>query len=135
MNEGTYYWRARSKNNQGSYSEYSDVAEFKVTGVTGVRSEEDLLQSYAMSQNYPNPFNPTTAIKYNLPESNYVTLRIYNMLGQEIRTLVSGQANAGSYNVVWNGKDNFGHSVSSGAYIYQIVAGNFVQTRKMVLLK
>ncbi|OGU33144.1 MAG: hypothetical protein A2068_02460 [Ignavibacteria bacterium GWB2_35_6b] len=135
LSEGTYFWRTRSKTNNGKYSEYSDIAEFKVTGITDLENEEVLPQKYELSQNYPNPFNPTTAIKYNLPESNYVTLKIYNMLGQEIRTLVSGQANAGSYNVVWNGKDNFGHSVSSGAYIYQIVAGNFIQTRKMILLK
>ena len=134
LSAGTWYWRVRGKDAEG-YSGYSDEGSFVVTGVTDVEGEEGLPQSYELSQNYPNPFNPTTAIKYNLPESNYVTLKIYNMLGQEIRTLVSGQANAGSYNVVWNGKDNFGHSVSSGAYIYQIVAGNFMQTRKMILLK
>ncbi|MBU2493992.1 MAG: T9SS type A sorting domain-containing protein, partial [Bacteroidetes bacterium] len=64
-----------------------------------------------------------------------VTLKIYNMLGQEIKTLVNEQINAGVNTVTWNGQDNFGHKVSSGAYIYQIVSGNFVQTRKMILLK
>ena len=135
LSSGSYYWRTRSMNDDGTYSGYSDIANFEITGVTGLEGEEGMPQSYELSQNYPNPFNPSTLIKYSLPEAGYVTLKIYNMLGQEVRTLLSTQSNAGVYTINWNGRDNFGHRVSSGAYIYQLVSGNFVQTKKMVLLK
>ena len=90
---------------------------------------------FTLSQNYPNPFNPSTVIKYALPEASFVTLKIYNMLGQEIKTLVSGDKSAGVYNVQWNGKDNYGSPVASGTYIYRIVTGNYAQSNKMILLK
>ena len=133
LSEGTYYWRAKGKDASG-YSEYSETGEFVVMGIT-VIEETPIINNYELGQNYPNPFNPSTVIKYNLPETNFVTLKIYNMLGQEIRTLVGGQINAGSHNIIWNGKDKMGNSVSSGAYLYQIIAGEFIQTKKMLLIK
>ncbi|MCB9088176.1 MAG: S8 family serine peptidase [Calditrichae bacterium] len=90
---------------------------------------------FELAQNYPNPFNPTTTIQYSLPEATQVRLDIYNMTGQKVRTLVSGGMEAGQHSVQWDGTNEFGEKVTSGMYIYRIVAGDFVQTRKMVLLK
>ncbi|MHB8580368.1 MAG: FlgD immunoglobulin-like domain containing protein [Ignavibacteriaceae bacterium] len=90
---------------------------------------------FALSQNYPNPFNPSTTIKYQLAKDTRVSLTIYDMLGQEVRTLVSSEQSAGYYNVVWDGRNANGYQVSSGVYIYRLQAGSFVQTLKMSLLK
>jgi len=90
---------------------------------------------FALSQNFPNPFNPTTNIRYSIPESSVVTLTIYNMLGQQVRTLVNSQQDAGYYTVTWDGSNEFGSKVASGIYIYRISAGKFNSTIKMNLLK
>lgn len=90
---------------------------------------------FGLHQNYPNPFNPTTIIQYDLPKDSKVVLKIYNVLGQEVRALVHERQSAGSKAIVWDGKDNTGHSVSSGIYIYRLQAGTFVQSRKMTLLR
>jgi len=103
--------------------------------VTNVDNASTLPKEFALSQNYPNPFNPTTVINYQLPKLSSVSIKIYNMLGQEVRTLVNEQRPAGSYNITWDGRNNFGEQVSSGAYIYRIVAGSFITAKKMILLK
>ena len=95
----------------------------------------DVPNTFSIAQNYPNPFNPETTIPYALPQSVHVRLVIYNVLGQEIRTLVNELKPAGYYRVVWDNKDDFGKSVSSGIYLYRIVAGDFVETKKLLLLK
>lgn len=134
LTEGEYYWRVRSKTS-GSTSNYSNTGNFKVGSVTSVEGEEELPLSYSIEQNYPNPFNPTTTINYSLPEANFVTIKIYNMLGQEVKTLLSEEVKAGRHNVNWNGENNYGSKVSSGTYVYRITAGGFVQAKKMILLK
>lgn len=93
------------------------------------------VNSYQLYPNFPNPFNPTTAIKYDLKENTKVTLKIFNTLGQEVRTLVNTKQNAGTYTLNWDGKNDAGLQVSSGLYIYRIEAGNFVKSHKMMLLK
>jgi hypothetical protein len=104
--------------------------------VTDVISAEPIHPvEFNLSQNYPNPFNPETNIKYQLTKSSQVRLTIYNQLGQEVATLVNELQNAGVKSVVWNGKNSFGKQVSSGVYYFRIVAGDFVQSRKMMLLK
>ena len=91
---------------------------------------------YLLSQSYPNPFNPTATISYDLPTSSNVTLVIYNMAGQKVKTLVSNEIqNAGSYSVRWDGRNERGQAVSSGIYLYRIEASYFTATKKMVLLK
>jgi hypothetical protein len=90
---------------------------------------------FALSQNYPNPFNPSTIIKYSIPQATFVTLKIYNMLGQEVATLVNGQTDIGFHSITWNGRTSAGSYAASGVYIYRIVAGDFVQVKKMNLLK
>lgn len=90
---------------------------------------------FDLSQNYPNPFNPSTTIKFSVPKATVVTLKVYNMIGQEVVTLVNEQKEIGFYSLTWNGKNNFNTQVASGVYIYRIVAGDFVSVKKMNLLK
>jgi hypothetical protein len=90
---------------------------------------------YSLAQNYPNPFNPTTTFRYGMPKEGHVTLKIYNLTGQEVRTLVDDFQSAGLRSVTWDGKNDLGQSVPSGVYMYRLVAGDFVQIRKMSLVK
>ncbi|HSD62982.1 MAG TPA: T9SS type A sorting domain-containing protein, partial [Ignavibacteriaceae bacterium] len=98
--------------------------------VTGVKNETLNQYSYKLEQNYPNPFNPTTRITYSIPERNNVTLKVYNMLGQEVTTLVNTTKDAGQYEVNFDAA-----KLASGLYIYKLQAGNFTESRKMMLLK
>jgi len=91
--------------------------------------------AYALHQNYPNPFNPTTTLRYDLPVDNHTTLTIYDLNGREVNQIVNTSQPAGHHSVMWNATNSFGKPVSAGVYLYQIRAGEFVQTRKMVLLK
>ena len=138
LTSGTYYWRVQSKNEGNSYSDFSPVGIFKIDAVTGIddnNKSNTIPAQFELSQNYPNPFNPSTVIKFSLPEASLVSLNIYNILGQEVMTLLNENKNAGTYSVQWNGENNFGNKVSSGAYIYRIIAGNNVVTKKMILMK
>lgn len=104
--------------------------------LVGVPNEfEEIPETYNLSQNYPNPFNPETQIQYIIPKENHVRLTIYNSVGQEIRTLVNDFQAAGSHKITWNGVNNFGQKVTSGIYFYRLVAGEFVNIKKMILLK
>lgn len=93
-------------------------------------------ENYDLAQNYPNPFNPMTNINYSLPKSSFVSLKVYDILGNEIKTLVNNEKkNSGSYSVQWNGTNNSGAVVSSGIYFYKLVTEDFTKTLKMTLLK
>ncbi|UCE17421.1 MAG: T9SS type A sorting domain-containing protein [Gemmatimonadota bacterium] len=92
-------------------------------------------KTFELAQNYPNPFNPETNITYGLPEDGTVVMKVYNVLGQEIRTLVNEQQSAGYYTVIWDGTNDNGEMVSTGVYIYSIMAGRYVDTKRMVLVK
>jgi hypothetical protein len=108
------------------------IIEDEMTGAS-------LPRVFAISQNYPNPFNPQTTICYDIPEREgkdvLVKINIYNVRGQQVKTLVDCVKEPGSYKVQWNGKDKRGDRVSSGIYFYKIKAGDFISTRRMVLLK
>ena len=131
-----YFWRVKSSTDGGDVSSYSNTGKFVVNAnITGVEDSEIVPTEFSVMQNYPNPFNPTTIINYSLPEASFVTIKVYDMLGREVKTLVNDELTAGIHNVNWNGDDNFGHKVSSGTYIYRVVAGTNVVARKMVLLK
>jgi len=91
--------------------------------------------SYSLSANYPNPFNPTTIIEFSLPEKTHVNISVYNILGQHITTLIDDFKSAGSHSIVWNGRGNSGHPIATGVYLYRMQAGNYIETKKMVLLK
>lgn len=92
-------------------------------------------EQFSLAQNYPNPFNPSTNITYTLAKANHVTLVIYNMLGQEMRSLVDAKQAAGSYSIHWNGLDNLGKPASGGVYFYRLKIDNQTVSKKMVLLK
>ena len=103
--------------------------------VDGVTEAEGQPRSYALHANAPNPFNPETMVRFDLPEAAVVRLEVYDVLGQRVRTLVSGDLAPGSHQVVWDGRDEQGVPVGSGTYVCRMQAGSFVQVRRMVLLK
>jgi hypothetical protein len=103
--------------------------------VAGVLNIQSTPTEFALLQNFPNPFNPETTIQYNLSESADVTLQIYNVVGQVVRTLVAERQAAGRYRVQWSGSDDRGVPVSSGIYFYKVSAGKFQDVRKLMLLK
>jgi len=90
---------------------------------------------YALFQNYPNPFNPETEIRFQIPKSGHVVMRIFNTLGKEIRSLTDAQYVAGFHTIRWDGRDRHGNEVSSGIYFYQLQAGSFSQVKKMALIR
>ncbi len=109
--------------------------DFGTITPVGITNINENAEDYFLSQNYPNPFNPVTVIKYNVPVSGNVSLKIYDMVGREVRTLVNGFISAGTYNVNFNGSE-----LSSGVYFYKLDAigndGNkFLMTKKMMLIK
>jgi hypothetical protein len=97
--------------------------------------EPSIPETYVLLQNYPNPFNPSTTIRYGLPAAGPVTLKVYNLLGQEVKTLVDEVQEAGFRTVEWDSRNNGNGLVGSGVYFYELRAGSFVQERKMLLLK
>ncbi len=98
-------------------------------------SNGSLPEEFALEQNYPNPFNPSTKISYKVSSGNHVSLTIHDLLGRELKTLVSEFQSAGNYSVTWNGKDELGNSVPSGVYLYSLHSGGLVVSKKMVLMK
>ena len=110
---------------------------FKVPDVLNEYFEDGdlIITHYSLEQNYPNPFNPLTVIKYDLVESVKVELTIFDILGQEVKTLVNSFQEKGRRTAIWNGVDNFNNNVSSGIYFYRISAGEWTDIKKMILLK
>ena len=113
-------------------STYSSDASFtmSVETVTGVKENNTVAADFRLNQNYPNPFNPTTVISYYLPSQSKVVLKVYNILGSEVATLVSGQQTAGIHSTTFNASQ-----LASGVYFYQLKAGDFVSTKKLILMK
>jgi endo-1,4-beta-xylanase len=125
-----YFWRVRALN-PGDTGKYSATANF-TTGsqINSVEENGGIPAKYSLLQNYPNPFNPSTVIRYSIPKSGFVTLSVYNLLGQRISTLVNQEQEAGSYNVVFDAS-----KLSGGVYFYKIDAGGYSCVRKMLLVK
>ncbi len=98
-------------------------------------AQESLPEQFALHVNYPNPFNPITVIAFDLPEPSVVDLRIYDILGHQVRSLVHASEPAGRFRVRWDGKDDRGVAVTSGVYIYRIIANNYLSTQKMILVR
>ena len=119
LSSGNYEYRLKQIDFDGSY-EYSNIVEVEVNAPL----------QFALSQNYPNPFNPSTQIEYTIPEDGYVSLKVYNALGQEVANLVNGIQKAGSHDVTFNAS-----SVSSGVYYYRIESGENVSVKKMMVIK
>jgi hypothetical protein len=117
---GTIYW--------DNFYFYSNLVEVD-------NRSETLPQRFALEKNFPNPFNPSTTIRYELPEEAMVNVTIYDMMGRQVSTLVSSHQNAGYKSTQWNATNDSGEPVGAGLYLYRIEADNFVQTKKMILLK
>ncbi len=113
-------------------SNYSSNDSFIITPevITSVQENVPVITGYALNQNYPNPFNPTTTISYQIPTASHVVLKVFNILGKEVATLINANKQAGNYKVIFDA-----NKLASGIYFYQIHAGNFIATRKLVLLK
>ncbi len=109
--------------------------ELSKTGDLEIMEAAAIPQEYALLQNHPNPFNPETTIGFMLPEPKYVEITIYNTLGQAIRHLVNEACAAGSYQIKWDGRNDLGEQVSNGVYLYHLQAGNFTDTKKMILAR
>ena len=111
------------------------IREDYITVESAVAVPEDSLGAFALHHNHPNPFNPITTIQYDLPNRSDVQITIYNLLGRDVATLVSENQDVGYKSVQWDATNNAGQPVSAGMYFYQIRAGEFVLTRKMILIK
>jgi len=115
---------------------YFDNISFSPSNSVGVDNKSETFpQGFVLEQNFPNPFNPSTTIDYELPENGLVNIKIYDITGRQINTLVSSHQYSGYKSIQWNATNNHGERVSAGIYLYIIQAGEFVQTKKMVLLK
>jgi hypothetical protein len=101
-----------------------------ITSINDEENTDKIPTGYSLMQNYPNPFNPTTTIEFSIPHLGFVTLKIYNALGEVVITLVSENLTAGSYKFDWHATN-----LSSGVYYYQLKTGDFIQTRKMILMR
>jgi hypothetical protein len=112
------YYRLKQIDFDGSF-EYSNTIEVEITPSV-----------FSLSQNYPNPFNPSTKIKYSIPQSSNVVIKVFNVVGDEVSTLVNGQKQAGTYELTFNAEN-----LPSGVYFYQLKAGDFIQTKRMILIK
>ena len=104
-----------------------------------VGEEDIILTSFTLQQNYPNPFNPTTTINFNVQVDGIVTLKIYDITGRLVKTLINNEfksaGNTRGYDVMWDGKDNFGVSVSAGLYLYNLQSADMNVTKKMIYMK
>lgn len=114
-----------------SNNPHSFFAGWDMSSVVDVKPEnQNLPAEYSLFQNYPNPFNPVTTIKYHLPERNFVKIKVYDIIGKEVTTLINSMQDAGSHSVLFNASE-----LASGVYFYSIESGNFRQVKKMLLLK
>ena len=113
-----------TKITSGYFAGYSSI----ITNIDD--NKESIPKKFELSQNYPNPFNPATTIKYSIPKTSFVKLKIYDILGREVATLVNEEKTAGNFEVSFNAAN-----LSSGVYFYRIQAGSFVATKKLLLLK
>ena len=138
-------WSSDYPTTPGAYDEsyngfyYDDVFVSRLTTEDTVVEEEGfplrLPLSYRLYQNYPNPFNSETVIHYQLPKKSWVTIKVFNLRGQEIRALVNEEKQPGYFTTHWDGKDSLGRDVASGVYLYQVKARDFATVRKMLLLR
>ena len=118
----------------GYWTDYSNVVSVTLEFV-GIADGDAIPETYAVHQTYPNPFNPVTTLRYDLPEDGLVNITVYDMMGRAISTLVNEHQTAGYRSTQWNATNDAGSPLSAGMYLYTIQAGDFRQTRKMLLLK
>jgi hypothetical protein len=135
-NEGGTRTTKRFDSRENSIGANLPVLTVTFTGPTDIDDFVKTIPSgFSLAQNFPNPFNPETKIRFQIPKTSQVIVIIFNNLGQEIRQLVNKQYKAGQHEILWNGRDNSGRAVASNMYIYQIQAGEFVDMKKMMLIR
>jgi hypothetical protein len=124
-------------NSVGGSNWYAPYVGSMVSCIVGIEpvADNELPRSFDLRQNYPNPFNPNTTIEFSITQKSDVKLTIYNLLGEEVITLVNEAVNPGTYRTEWDGTNAAGQKVTSGVYLYRLTAGNFAQTQKMMLMK
>ena len=128
----TVYYRLVAYDDGGNASDYSVVVDVTVLWTDlGIAIPDE----FAIHQNYPNPFNPVTTLRYDLPEQGHVRITIYDMLGRDVKTLINGYQDPGYKSINWDATNDYGKPVSAGMYLYQIHAGEYIEVRKMVLVK
>jgi fibronectin type 3 domain-containing protein len=134
-----YYYKIAASDEANNLSDLSDYVsatpEAVILGTDDTDYEQALPENFSLEQNYPNPFNPTTTINYTLPEATEVTIVVYDMMGREVKTLVSEHKDAGYHSITWDATNDRGNRLSGGIYLYSIHAGSYYKTQKMVLLK
>jgi hypothetical protein len=123
-----YSWHVRSQNEYG-FSKWSEISKFKTASITDI-NDDNIPVAFNLEQNYPNPFNPSTTIKFSIPENNFTTLKIYDLLGREVATLVKNNLISGRHEVTFDGKN-----YSSGIYVYVLSSGDNISSKKMLLIK
>lgn len=132
-----YYIAIIAADEASNWSELSNVIAVKTQSLAlDVETDEyNIPEDFRLAQNFPNPFNPSTKIEFSIPITAHVTISIYNILGQETATLIDEIKPAGNYTIIWNGADSFGQKVSSGIYIYRIIANDYTESKKMALVQ
>jgi hypothetical protein len=138
LSDGTYYWSVQALNNAFVASPFAEEGSFTINGAPGETQEDPVSlvpTRFALYGNYPNPFNTSTTIRYDLPEPSTVVLKVYNVLGAEVITLVEGTVEAGTHQVQWDGRSAQGRSLGTGPYFYELRAGNTRHTGKMMFVR
>ncbi|MFC1563429.1 C10 family peptidase [candidate division KSB1 bacterium] len=133
--DSLYIWKIIASDGQATTEGPTWSFYFTDDKIVSVNEEVITPIEYVLDQNYPNPFNPVTTISFQLRSFSEVSLKIYNINGQVVKTLISGKLPAGNHTVKWDGRNEAGQKVSSGIYIYHIRAGGFTATKKMILIK
>jgi hypothetical protein len=149
INQGSIYYTATAKDFDydgypeiliGMDSYYNGMFRifsriYKKSSTLDIEESKEMIVDYSLSQAFPNPFNPSTTLKFNLPKEEKVTIKVFNVLGKEIKTILNEIRNSGETQIAWDGTDNKGNQVASGVYIINMQAGLFNQNKKAVLLK
>jgi hypothetical protein len=130
-----YYWRVQAKDHAGNSSSWSPSRKFKLTQGIEEMSKVQIPIMFTLLQNSPNPFFHMTTIRYSLPIRTRVTVKIYNVFGNEASTIINVVQNPGWYSIGWNGRDNKGQICPCGIYFYTLKADGFATQKKMMLLK
>jgi hypothetical protein len=130
----SYFWRIVASDTREGYST-SPIGQFTTSNILSIDDEKKIPLTYELHQNYPNPFNPITTIRFDLPHSRNVMIEVFDILGRRVTVLANGIIDAGYHSIVWNGRNQNSETISSGVYFYRITAGNYVKTRRMLMLK
>jgi hypothetical protein len=125
----TYFWRVCAINQYGT-GNWSTIWSYSylLTGIT--QNDKDIPKEYKLYNNYPNPFNPTTNVQFSIVNVHYVTLKVFDILGRNVATLVNEQLQPGTYEVTWNAQN-----YTSGVYFYRLQSGDFTDTKRMLMIK